>query len=123
MKTRVIHVLKSVSAADATTSQPVDISCAEKVTIVVKRSAHVSGNGAFVVEVSADGVNYVTYNKLIDNVANTNTQTQVRTGTKTLSANGVDFVTLSPEDGFKFLKVKVTRTTDGTHDAWVCVSY
>jgi len=104
-----------------TTSQPINIEDAEKVVLVCKRADHSSGSSAFTAQVSIDGTNYIDYKKWIDNVANSNSQELTRTQTKTLSSNGVDFMTMSPEDGFKDIKVKVTETTDGTHSAWLWI--
>ena len=115
----VINVLNGVTAI--TTSQEVNIADEKKVVLLVKRADHSSGSSAFTATVSPDGTNFVDYKKWIDNVANTNGQQLTRVQTKTLSANGSDFVTMSPEDGFKKIKVTVTETTDGTHSAWLFI--
>lgn len=114
-----IKVLDGVTAT--TTSEAQKIEDAKKVILVVNRADHGSGSSAFTATVSVDGTNYMDYNKWIDNVANTNVQTLTRTKTKTLSANGTDFMTMDPDDTFKYMKVKVTETTDGTHSAWLYI--
>ena len=117
---RIQHLTKVIDDATATTTAgAVNIQGASKVMMIVKRAAHGSGSSAFTATVSVDGSNYIDYDKWIDNVAATNSQTVAKVTTKTLSANGVDFVTMSPEDGFKDVIVKVTETTDGTHSAWI----
>lgn len=115
------HVIHSIQAATATTtSANIPLAGIHRATLVVKRSDHVAGSSAFTVDVSADGENWVGYNKLIDNATNTNVQDETRIATKTLSANGTDFVSMDfAHDTFKYMRVKVTETTDGTHDAWV----
>ena len=67
------------------------------------------------------GTDYVTYNKLISNVTNTNAQGSTRVANVTHSGNAVGFLTLSPEDAFEFIKVKVTSTTNGGKDSAIVV--
>ena len=117
---KVYHLTKVIDGVTATTTAgAVSIRGADKVMLIVQRAAHGSGSSAFTATVSQDGTNYIDYDKWIDNVAATNSQTVAKVTTKTLSANGTDFVTMSPEDGFLDIIVKVTETTDGTHSAWV----
>jgi N-acetyl-beta-hexosaminidase len=116
----VITALDGVTAT--TTSAAIPINGAKKVTLVFKRADHAAGKTVFSVTVSADDSNYITYNKLIDNVVNTNGQQLTRVASwDTGAANGTKFYTLSPEDTFAYLKVKATETTDGTHSAWVII--
>jgi len=117
------EVIKVIDDATATTtSAAIPISGAQKVTFVFKRSGHSSGKTVFSVTVSADDSNYITYNKLIDNVANTNVQDLTRVASyDTGAANATKFYTLSPEDTFTHCKVTATETTDGTHDVWVII--
>lgn len=110
-------------ATATTTGAAIRIANALKVVLVGKRSAHSSGSTAFSLEVSNDGTNWITYNKLISNVTNTNAQTLTRVASFSLAANGVAFATMSPEDGFEFARVTATETTDGTHDAWLYVEF
>lgn len=117
-----------VTALDAvtatTTSAPIGVKYAEKVTIFVTRANHSAGSSAFTVTGSPDGVTYYDVKTLIDNVANTNAQNYTRIATKTLSANGSDFVGLDLEPfGYEWIKVTVTETTDGTHSAKVLIEY
>jgi len=123
MKSNVfVTVLDAVTAT--TESSPISIKYAEKVTIFVTRANHSSGSSAFTVTASPDGVTYYDVKTLIDNIANTNAQNYTRIATKTLSANGTDFVGLDLEPfGYEWIKVKVTETTDGTHTAKVLIEY
>jgi len=107
-----------------TTSQAINIENAKKVIFVFKRANHTAGKTVFSVTASADGTNFITYNKLIDNVINSNSQNLTRVASyDTGAANATKFYTLSPEDTFKEVKVTATETTDGTHSAWVLVQY
>jgi len=103
------------------TSAAINIEDAEKVVLVCNRADHSSGSSAFTAQVSVDGTNYIDYKKWISNANNTNAQGLTRVTTLTLSSNTTDFLTMSPEDGFKDIKVKVTETTDGTHSAWLFI--
>ncbi len=111
------ELVKVITAVTATTvSEPVNIEDAEKVTLVLTRENHSAGASAVSVEVSVDGVNYVTFNKLISNVTNTNVQDKTRVASASLAANGHLAVALDLEnDIFRYMRVTVTETTDGTH--------
>jgi len=118
----VIKVLDDVTAT--TTSQAVNIEGAKKVVLVYKRSNHSSGGTVFSATVSVDGSNYITYSKWISNAANTNEQALTRVASVASgAANVTGFLTMSPEDGFKDIKVTATETTDGTHAAWLYIEY
>ncbi len=109
-------LFKILDAAAATiTSDPVNIENAEKITFEFTREAHTSGSGLFSVTVSVDGINYVTSNKLIDNVTNTNAQAITRVASVTLSSNTSKQYSLDlSQDAFRFMKIVYTKTTDGT---------
>jgi hypothetical protein len=118
---QILKVLDDVVAT--TTSQAVNIEDAKKVVLVYKRADHSSGNTVFSGTVSVDGSNYITYSKWISNTANSNAQGVTRVASVTLSANGVGFLTMDPDDGFKDIKITATETTDGTHSAWLYIEY
>ena len=108
--------LKSIfSEVDATiVSDPISIEGAKRCELMFTRSNHTSGNTVFSVEVSIDGTTYVTYNKLIDNVTNTNAQNKTRVASATLSSDTSKIYAMDLEnDYFKFMRVTATRTTDG----------
>ena len=118
----VIKVLDEVVAT--TTSSAINIEDAKKVVLVYKRADHSAGGTVFSATVSVDGVNYITYNKWLTNVANTNGEMQTRVASVTSgAANVTGMLTMSPEDGFKDIKVTATETTDGTHSAWLLIEY
>ena len=117
-ETKVIKALNEVTAT--TTSSPIEVKGAERVSIICKRTDHSAGTAIFTVEVGA-GTDYVTYNKLISNVTNTNVQDLTRVANVTHSGNAVGFLTLSPEDAFEFIKVTVTSTTNGGKDSAIVV--
>lgn len=76
-----------------------------------------SGNGVFKVYVSNDGTNWVQYNRLTDNLANTNAQTDTRVASVTLSANGNKMYFFPVGDYFRYVGVSLAVTTDGTYSA------
>lgn len=118
-------ITRLINGATATTESgwiPVD--GAKAVQFYFKRSNHSSGSTAFTVNLSPDnGTTEVAYNKLITNVTNTNAQQLTRVASVSLSSNTVSVVSMSPEDIGGYVQVVATETTDGTHDAWIVVSY
>ena len=68
------------------------------------------------IDVSNDGVNYVAYNMLMDNLINSNSQGFTRVASKVRNANGTDILWFTPETlgGITHFKVKAERTTAGT---------
>lgn len=122
-------VIKQVTAlnavSDTTTSNAIEIVGAKKVTILGQRANNGTGTSTFSVLVSIDGTNFVAYNRLITNVANTNAQTHVRAASFAIvNSNGYEFASLDLEqETFSHIQVKVTETTDGTHSAFVRIQY
>lgn len=108
-------MLNAVTATTTSVSVPVDN--AERLSIMVLSSGISSGNGVFTVEVSNDGSNWATYNRITSNVTNTNAQTDTRVASVTLSTNTTNFLFFPPGDTFAFMRTKVTVTTDGTYTA------
>ena len=78
-----------------------------------------SGNGVFTVLGSIDGTNFVALSLLIDNTANTNGEQLTRVASKTLNSDTSVLVFLDNLVRLKAIKVKVTRTTDGTYSAFL----
>ena len=122
---KVVDVITLIDGAVATTtSSAINIEGASKVVLVYKRADHSSGKTVFSATVSVDESNYITYAKWISNTANSNAETLTRVASvDTGAANVTGFLTMSPEDGFKDIKVTATETTDGTHSAWLLVEY
>lgn len=111
-------VLSAVTASVANTAAlAYDCSKRQLHSIQFVASAITSGNGAFGVEVSNDGTNWVVYNRLTSNVTNTNAQTDTRTAGPTLSSNTSSIHFFPVGDYFRYIRVFVTRTTDGTYSA------
>lgn len=116
MTPELIKLLDAVTAT--TTSERVNIENAEKVSLVFTRANHSAGSSAFAVEVSVDGDNWVTFSKLISNATNTNAQNKTRVASVALAANGSSTVAMDLEnDIYRWMRVTVTETTDGTHTA------
>lgn len=116
----VFHTYTPLNAVTATTtSDPINIGGAKRVSFIFTRANHSAGSSAFSVEVSFDGTTWVAYNKLIANVANSNAQQLTRQAAPTLSSNTSEIFTMDPDDAFPLVRVKVTETTDGTHTAKV----
>ena len=64
---KVVTPLSAVTAT--TTSAAINLEGVERVSLFFTRADHSAGSTTFTVSVSADDTTYVTYNKLIDNVA------------------------------------------------------
>jgi len=78
----------------------------------------------FTVTLSNDGTTYTASALLVDNVANAISEGLTRVASyDTGAANATKVYVLDPvqAQSFKYLKVIATETTDGTHDAWVCI--
>ena len=122
--TQITHAINAATATAVSGWLP--ITGARAVQIMGKRSANAGGTTTFTVHVSPDGVdaNAIAYNKLIDNVTNTNAQTLTRIASKAIAnADGLVLLSISPEDIGGFIRITATETTDGTHDAWLIVAY
>jgi hypothetical protein len=113
-----IKVLDAVTADVANTAaKPYDCSERQAKSIQFTCADHTSGNGVFGVEISNDGVNWVVYNRLIPNVAGTNAQTNAAVVAPTLSTNTSAIYFFPESDYFRFIRVFVDVTTDGTYTA------
>ena len=113
-----ILTLDAVTASVANTAAiAYDMSKRQLKSIQFTCANHTSGNGAFGVEVSDDGVHWVVYNRLIDNVTNTNTQTDTRVAAPTLSSNTSKIYFFPTSDLFAYIRIFVSVTTDGTYSA------
>lgn len=108
-------MLNAVTAT--TTSSGLAVNNASRLSIMILSSGISSGNGVFTVDVSNDGSNWATYNRLTSNVTNTNAQTDTRVASLTVSTNTTNFLFFPPGDTFAYFRTKVTRTTDGTYSA------
>ena len=121
MTPELIKILDGVTAT--TTSERIYIEDAEKVSLVFTRANHSAGSSAFAVEVSIDGETWVTFSKLISNVTNTNAQEKTRVASVSLASNTSTTVAMDLEnDIYRWMRVTVTETTDGTHTAKALIS-
>jgi hypothetical protein len=117
---KVIKVLDEVT--ETTTSNPVSILGAEKVTLLCERADHGSGSSTFAAQVGV-GSHLADYNRWDSNVTHTNVESDTSVNELVLSADGVDFLSMSPKDVFEHIVIKVTEDTDGTHSAWLIIDY
>lgn len=118
-----VKIVKLIQSTATEAGGEFVVAGAKKITLYFKRSNHVAGQSVFDVDVSGDGDNYLDYNKLITNVANTNVQQKTRATNVTLAADGMAMATIDPDDAIYSILVNVTETTDGTHEAWAVVEY
>ncbi len=94
-----------------------DVSKRQKLSIQFTASGITSGNGVFKVYVSNDGTHWVQYNRLTDNVTNTNAQNDTRVSSVTLSSNTSKIYFFPSGDYFRYVGVSLAVTTDGTYFA------
>jgi len=110
--------LASTSATVANTSATIlDAERSQMKSIQFICSAFTSGSGAFGVEVSNDGTNWIVYNRLVSNVTNTNAQFDTRAAAPTLSSATSSIHFFPDSDLFKYIRVFVTVTGTGTYKA------
>jgi hypothetical protein len=110
-------ISKIIDGATGTASSSVfSIQGADRVTLFFEREDHTSGSSTFTPQVGI-GTEFTDYNKWI-----TNATGLTRASTLALTSTGPDFLTMSPEDSFEFIKVNATGTaTGGTHGVWLVV--
>lgn len=108
-------LLNAVTAT--TTSTPMAVNNADRLSIQVTAASITSGNAVFTVQVSNDGTNWVAYNRITSNVTNTNAQTDVRVASVTLSSNSSQMIFFPSGDTFVYFRIIATVTTDGVYTA------
>ncbi len=112
------NLLDAVTADVANTAAtPYDVSKRQLKSIQFTCSGHTSGSGAFGVEVSNDGVNWIVYNRLIPNLTGTNAQTDAHVAAPTLNTNTSAIYFFPVSDYFRLIRVFVDVTTDGVYTA------
>jgi hypothetical protein len=111
------------ATADATyTTEALDLRGVKKVTIFGTNGADHANT--FGVTVSADGTNFVTFNKLVTNVTNAITETVKRVATIAPTAATTDFASMDLEhDTYVSMKVVATQVADGTYSAYIVFQY
>lgn len=105
------------AVAATTTSSAFELGSAVGRSLQFVATGISAGNGVFTVEISNDGTNWIAYNRLVPNVTDTNAQDDTHVASVTLSSNTNAIVFIPEDDAFKFIRVVVTRTTDGTYSA------
>jgi len=135
------RIIKAIDAVTATTvSSKYWVGGAKRIGFLFRRANHSSGSTAFSVKASLEsyetgngaqdaygnrtggaGVTMTALSMLLNNAANTNAQTRLRTASVSLAANGDAFAWLEPDILVNWLEVTATETTDGTHSAWIIV--
>lgn len=100
-----------------TTGDAEDVSERHNMSVQFVAGDITSGNGIFSIEVSNDGVNFVTYNRLTTNATNTDTKTDIGVASVTLNSNTSAIYFIRNGDHFRFIRAKVDVTTDGAYSA------
>lgn len=124
VQTRDISLFSGV--ATTSTSSNISVNGAKRITLLLSRDMQgaASASTTFSVNVSPNGVNYVAYNKLVDNVTNTNAQNLTRVASKALTATGTAMLSFDLDrDIIKFFNVVATRNLDGTSSASALIEY
>jgi hypothetical protein len=111
--------LLNATTVSVTNTAAIKFDCSKRQlkSIQFTASGITSGNGVFGVEVSNDGVNWVVYNRLTSNVANTNVQTDTRVAAPTLSSSTSQIFFFPTSDLFRMIRIFVAVTTDGAYTA------
>ncbi len=102
----------SVGVTITTTSQAYDVSLRSQISVQFRCANHTSGNGAFSIDASNDGTNWVTSIAVQDATA---TASATFITSVTLSANGSHGIYVPK--GWRFIRAVCTVTTDGTYFA------
>lgn len=112
---KTIHSAITATVAEASV-KPELCAGAKAISIVITEGGTVNNrSGAFTFYVSNDGVTFVAYNMVIDNVTNTNGQNLTRIASKTRNAAGSDVLFFDPATlgGITYFKVVPTITDGG----------
>ena len=118
-----ITALNAVTATVANTAAPtIDGSKGQMKSIQFTCSSFTSGSGAYGVEVSNDGTNWVVYNRLITNATGTNSQTDAKTAAPTLSSATSSMCFFPIDDYFRYIRIFVTVTGTGTYSASISLA-
>lgn len=116
IQTRKEVMLNGVTAT--TTSRGVSVDNAGRLSIQLIAAGVTDGIGTFTVDVSNDGVNYSTYNRLIPNLVGSNSQTDAYVGSKVLNATGSSMIFIPAGDTFQLIRVGVASVAaNGTYTA------
>jgi len=122
-------ILNAVVAS--TTSSAIEIDGARRVTLLLSTNIPVESTASttFTVDVSLDGTNFFDYNKLVENLADTNAESLTRISSKAFTATSTGYIVSMDleNDVYKSMKVKAvliepqgaTHITDATCKALI----
>lgn len=109
--TQSLLVYNAISASVTNTAaQPISMAGVRRATIFMTTSGGTWPNTTSLVEVSADGTNWVVYNKLITNVTNTNAQNVTRVATLSVASTTAMLTIDMTDDCFAYMRIFPTRT-------------
>ena len=123
---RVITALDGVTAT--TTSNEIPVGSFSRVALLFRRADDAGGTSTFTVkggfavdDAESTDPTMTAYNMLIDNVANTNGETNyAHTASHAIAASDADlYCWLDPACPVTHITITVTETADGTHSAYV----
>ena len=109
------------SVSQSQTLGTVGVGGYKRLGLQFKLASVVSGNGIFKVQGTTNGTDW-SYLAMIDNLANTNSQTLTRVLSKTLSANSNVLMWVDEGLSLRAVRVSVTVTTDGSYSAYLMAS-
>lgn len=118
-----LNIVDAITAVTTTTtSEPISIAGAKRISMMLTRANHTSGSTTWTVEISMDGTTWDEYNMLIDHVTNTNVQDVVRTNQKVQGGNATEFMLVDTEYlAARYMRLKATVATDGTATGVVAI--
>jgi hypothetical protein len=76
-----------------------------------------SNNGVFEIQVSNDGTNFVTYNRLVPNLVGTNSQTDAAVASASVSSGTSAIYFIKLGDHFRYIRGSMTAAGAGTFNA------
>ncbi len=120
------HLFSAITATSSSaTSSEISIAGASKISVFMNRPTSTSSaTSTFSVLVTLDGSNYIAYNKLIDNVTNTNAQTLTRVASKVLVGTTSAMLSFDlTSDTFLGMKCVAVIAATGTQACSVLVEY
>lgn len=105
--------INAITATGTTTGTVLDVSMREQLSAVFTCANHSSGNGVFSIDASDDGTNWVTGIAFVDATATAST-TYVTSKTLNSNTSAAIYLPLFP---FRFVRIVLVVTTDGTYTA------
>jgi len=109
------------SISQSSTQGTAGVAGYKRLGIQFKLANVVSGNGIFKVQGTVNGTDW-SYLALIDNLANSNSQTLTRVLSKTLSTNSNVLMWVDEGLSLRAIRVSATISTDGSYSAYLIAS-